>query len=507
MSLTNVIDQYRSYVDMKDPFTWNDLVDKYESLELTNENDFMQDVKRVLIYINQSDNSYFYVKEADDSEEGVKLRRTPANSMLKWLKLFKLRYVDQSTTTYHWIIFKNLSSIKYGTCTFKPWNHDNKEEILLELENKKIFNLFQGFNANKIVVDESNIGLKKILNHIKTCWANGNQEHYTYIIHWMADLIQNPHIKTGVALLLISKQGTGKTIILNWLCEHVLGHKYAISIDKIDHATKNFNSLIENKSLIVLNEVNSNSSTFKSDMDVLKSLITDKRQNIERKHADPYACNNYVRLIACSNHSAPIKIEESDRRYAVFNASDIYCNDIAYFNDLVLHLTPHTANVFYSYLLSIDLTNVNIKNIPKTEVKEHIVNQYSSSIHHFIEELKWTKLAKTSTELYTDYLTWAKRFYPSQKYKNLRMFSQELTTYAQLVTRKQIHEGKTIFIPVKTSQLDSEMFDNIPSQPLLISQLNDVKKINYYAIVNNTITDILDYSKYDLKPHLPESAP
>ena len=72
---------------------------------------------------------------------------------------------------------------------------------------------------------------------------------------------------------------------------------------KIEDVTRKFNSHLENKILICVNELDTNGEKMKSAFNKMKTLITDNKQSIERKGVDVINvldCSNYVMTI---NHA------------------------------------------------------------------------------------------------------------------------------------------------------------------------------------------------------------
>jgi hypothetical protein len=66
----------------------------------------------------------------------------------------------------------------------------------------------------------------------------------------------------------------------------------------------------------------------------LKSLISDRKCNVESKYLNLWTIDNVSYFIFVSNNSLPIKIEKDDRKYVVFKCSDIYKNNFEYFYKL-----------------------------------------------------------------------------------------------------------------------------------------------------------------------------
>jgi len=139
---------------------------------------------------------------------------------------------------------------------------------------RSIFNLFTSFRAKKSCdeIDESKID--KILWHIKKyIWCKNNGDLFNYIINWLAHLMQFPYKKIGIAILLKSKQGSGKNIIWEWIADYIISRQYSLVLGDIDRLFSRFNAIMENRILTILDEISSYGGAYKSN-NKLKNLIT-----------------------------------------------------------------------------------------------------------------------------------------------------------------------------------------------------------------------------------------
>jgi hypothetical protein len=75
--------------------------------------------------------------------------------------------------------------------------------------------------------------------------------------------------------------------------------------------------VIENKILIVANEMKNCGESRMPNMDALKSIITDNSFNVGEKYVPKHDVENCINMIMVTNNLFPIKIEKSDRRYLV----------------------------------------------------------------------------------------------------------------------------------------------------------------------------------------------
>ena len=88
-----------------------------------------------------------------------------------------------------------------------------------------------------------------------------------------------------------------------------------------------------------------------------------------------------------SNHSAPLNIEEGDRRYFVFN-SKAQPREDAYYDRLYGYIeTPEAMNAIYTSLMKRDLSGFNpFRRPPMTEAKQQIIAESEHPLHTYIIE-------------------------------------------------------------------------------------------------------------------------
>ena len=245
-------------------------------------------------------------------------------------------------------------------------------------------NLFKGFNAKKLDSYDPAV-IEPILNHIKEVFNSGIEEHAEYTLKWFASMVQQPWKKNETALVLYGKQGTGKNIFLDWIGDMVIGRNHYIYIKNLNDLTGQFTSLYSGKIFTVCDEV-SFAGGYKTN-NILKSLITQKWQKLEKKRADPTMIDDYNNFIFLSNNDDAVKIEDSDRRYFVKKLSNKHRRKKEYFVPLGEALTQETADHFYTYLLSVDLKGWSPRDIPETEEKKEMRLYSKTPIELFADEL------------------------------------------------------------------------------------------------------------------------
>jgi hypothetical protein len=236
-----------------------------------------------------------------------------------------------------------------------------------------------------------------------------NNDLYQYFLHWFAYFLQNPGEKCETALIIVGEQGTGKNVFFTDVLSNLVG-KYAIPNEsKLENIIGRFNSFIENKVLIVCNELQAIDSSKYLNTDALKSLITEKKYHIEQKFMPLREADNVTNFIFVSNHM-PIKLENGDRRYVVTQCSAEKKNNFKYFHDLAesFKFIDEDGYTFYdhlySFFLGIDMSDFNLRVIPMTILKQDIIDACKESWLLFFEDnLDQFHKGYISKQCYQDY--------------------------------------------------------------------------------------------------------
>ncbi|KAJ1464834.1 hypothetical protein T484DRAFT_1757807 [Baffinella frigidus] len=220
-----------------------------------------------------------------------------------------------------------------------------------------VLNLFEGFGAQHIdEVDDSLVEelIKPILLHLKEVIFG---EHVDWGLDWMANLVQNPLLKTMVAIFIQGKEGDGKDIIFDFFRSSVIGNKYAYQTSCSDDLMGKFQSGSVNKVFVQWDEVDGSDIIGKNRTGLMKNLITGPFVKYEVKGVMQVDTPNILNLILTSNSLNPIYITPTDRRYCAFNSSSIYKGNSDYFSKLAKHLEkPEVARAFYQHLMKRDIT-------------------------------------------------------------------------------------------------------------------------------------------------------
>lgn len=214
------------------------------------------------------------------------------------------------------------------------------------------FNLWKGF----AVEPDASKPWGLFDQHLRDVISSGDEFHYRFLMAWMAQLVQQPHVKMGTAIALTSDaKGTGKSTVGRVLRQICGGHSIAISQRK--HVTGQFNGHLVGKILVVCEEAFwSGDQEAKS---VMKALITEDRIATELKGINVFDMPNFARFLITTNDAYAVPTDEKERRYFTLAVSDQYASNRDYFDRLNQQMFEDGGCAgFLAHLLAYDLTDV-----------------------------------------------------------------------------------------------------------------------------------------------------
>ena len=337
---------------------------------------------------------------------------------------------------------------------YQIWSHDPEMreyiEVVFNCNVSKVkptqFNLFDGFehfNDNK----KKDVNLEPIFEHMRSL-VNDNEEHFNYVLDYLAQLIQQPHILPHTSLIFISDEGVGKDIFADFLSS-VMSEKYTHNTEKLELIWGNFNTILGGKLLMVINETNPIESAGR--IENIKFLITAEKITIHGKFKDPIKCDNFCRFIFFSNRLFAFPVEEGSRRPVIFKSSSKNLKqnigekeNFKYFDRLANKTNGIYRNVDYQYaflrfLKDRDISKFNPKNFKRSELHEALEENSISPIVSFIGTLIEgidEDIIKLST---TDVLKQCNQFMRDRNYKydfTQKNFNVNLSSMFNITTTK-----------------------------------------------------------------------
>ncbi len=344
-------------------------------------NHIVEFCKRTVGFIVNGGNGFWVTKNLKDNDIHFEIIKNINNDSLS-ITFINSYEKDGELIEEKFNLISILKSIKdeiafdyFDFIPYSPIQIKNNPNLLNEYENS--FNLFTGFKARYIwdLDGYYNEYYKKVIpifDHIKNIMCGKNERIYNYILDWIAHLFQYPNKKIGIMIVLKSiKQGAGKNIIFDFIRDYVYGEKYCLEINNMEQLTGKFNSLLQNKLLTLADEVGMFGTDHRNS-DKLKNIITQPKQNIEKKGMDSFKINDYNNFIALTNNDWAFKIEAGDRRHICLELSDEKVDNQEYFNKIGECFNNECGNIFYSILLNRDISKWEKNNIPMTKMKREL---------------------------------------------------------------------------------------------------------------------------------------
>ena len=312
----------------------------------------------------------------------IKLKhRDPRFHNLNWMEEVNEKQVKKF---FYDEFLSDKTIIHYDRIDFIP----DKEKVP-----KGVYNLFTGFKAEENLLDMNEETINELVAPIIEHFNYLTSENSYWILNWLANIIQDPIRRSEICPLIrdegnlmINSGGTGKSSIMTWIIDNIIGSKYCYVVANNQEMYSDFNGVFEGKLLVIVEEANGDAN-FKNN-DKLKAMTTREKQTINRKGIEAYEVRDYSRWMFFTNNHNPIAINSSSRRFAVFDTNPVKRGDELYFNFLFNHLKkPDVKNAFFLYLKNLNnVPNSPIawfKTIPITKALREVMYMNSSSL------LKW----------------------------------------------------------------------------------------------------------------------
>ncbi len=213
------------------------------------------------------------------------------------------------------------------------------------------------------------------LDHIKRNICSGDESLYDFVIDWMAQTIQEPEKRPGIALALRGEQGVGKGIFANTF-GNLFGEHY-LYVNDLYSLTNHFNGHLANKLFVFADEAIWGGD--RKAESTLKSLISEPKEVIEYKGKDAVRMDNYKRIIFATNSDWVVPVDKDDRRYVVLDVAGNNKKDRGYFGRLIQEMENGGCEKLLYVLKGRDLTNRDWSKLPMTKAKvENILYGFNS---------------------------------------------------------------------------------------------------------------------------------
>jgi hypothetical protein len=276
-----------------------------------------------------------------------------------------------------------------------------------------MLNIWRGFGVEPKQGDWS-----LIRNHILNVVCSGQQQHFDYLIQWIAYAVQHLDKQIGVAVALLGAQGAGKGVVARTF-GNFFGKHFA-HIANGDQLTGRFNASIGKSCAVFLDEALWAGA--KKGEGVLKALITEPSLQLEAKFRDPITVKNRLRILVASNNDWAVPTGIGDRRWFVLNVANTYAGTKKsdYWDPLYAEIDNGGAAAMLHELLAMDLSGFDVKAVPHTAAKAEQQVQslpgLEAWLYHILQEgaigcENWQNdvLTISTNSAYSDYEDFSKR--------------------------------------------------------------------------------------------------
>lgn len=211
-----------------------------------------------------------------------------------------------------------------------------------------------------------------------------NQGAIEHVLNFVAHIVQRPQERVGHALLITSEaKGIGKST-LGSVVRKLVGEQNS-RVAQAKDLKSPFDGWLVGKLVVQVDEVYEAGNWDLANK--LKPLITEPTVSANIKYGPQLEIENYARFLLFSNHTAPLNIEEGDRRYFVFN-SEAQPKADDYYDELYRYIDSNEGmNAIYAFLERRDISTFNPhKRPPMTEAKQAIIETSGHPLRAYIIE-------------------------------------------------------------------------------------------------------------------------
>jgi hypothetical protein len=224
-----------------------------------------------------------------------------------------------------------------------------------------------------------------------------------YVLNYFAHMLQLPTELPGVGLVITGSKGVGKDTLGDFLQEYVIGRSLSTNYVTNNQFFEKHDQGKLNKFLIKLEETSKRDCL--DNAEALKAFITAPQMTANPKGVREVTADNFARFIFTTNKANPVDLSDKERRFVLLRCSNRKKSDFAFWKQVrSILFTHYGGKEIASYLLSRDLTNFQIRELPQNDYQESVIKTEQTSEEKFIDA--WEGDLTALSELYELYKTY-----------------------------------------------------------------------------------------------------
>ena len=241
---------------------------------------------------------------------------------------------------------------------------------------------------------------------LKIIRSNTNNDDilYNWVIRFFAHMLQKPFEVPKIAVVFTGEKGTGKDTPVDFLMEYVIGRTFSQNYQSNHQFFDRYDCGRANKFLIKLEEADRKACL--SESSYLKSLITADNNTFNPKGKNAYNLPNYNRFVFTTNKANPMEVSGDERRYVILGGSTTYKGNHSFWSSVHQELFTQAGGLAVAqYLLNLDISDFNVREMPKNKYMDDVIESEKSSEERFVDswEGKGEAEALSSSELFSQY--------------------------------------------------------------------------------------------------------
>jgi hypothetical protein len=212
-----------------------------------------------------------------------------------------------------------------------------------------------------------------------------------HLLDFLAKIIQFPGMKTDIFILIKSSQGTGKNSFMKHIGK-ILGKYINNSMEVVKINDKFNEKRLSEKILVILNEMPEVSKRKNKVKNTLKTLITEKRIEYERKFGDSFEGDNTGNYIGFTNSLIPLELDYDDRRTTVMVLKNSLVNNELFWNKYhQVCESPEMITAVFTFLKNRDINSDIMKHLQTSAKFELIYRCFDYTRKFMCDHLEITK--------------------------------------------------------------------------------------------------------------------